>query len=154
MTDTRANTIFCIRYAVRVLERYAKYWSSIGTAFKFISLATGTGAVAAVIAANPGWSLALGVALAVLQALEHAVCPSDKHACALASRRDYARLLSNQAAHTDESLEAAYQAIVADDEVMVGQSLKELAYNDVVREKGLAESALYQRESWVFKLLT
>lgn len=143
MKDPRADTLFALRYAVRVLERQAKLWAVIGKLFKFISILSGTVAVAAVVSSKAEWAVFLGIMFAVMQAIDHALDPAEKHAAALAQRRDYARLLADQTNHTDGALEAAYRKVVADDEIMVDQALKELAYNDVVREQGLPESACY-----------
>lgn len=151
---TRSDTLFSLRYAVRVLERHGNLWARAGAFTKFVTIATGAGAVAAVISKNPNFSLGLGVLLALLQALEYALDPADKKAKAAAARKEYARLLANEAKHEDAALHAAYMAIVADDEVQIWQGIKELAYNDAVREKGLSPDALYTNENAVLRLLT
>ena len=76
MPDTRADTLFNLRYAVRVLERYA-------------------------------------------------------------------RLLAQGCQLGDEALAAQYAGLVAEDGIHVPQGLKLIAYNDVVRERGLDSAALY-----------
>lgn len=143
MNNTRNDTLFALRYAVRVLERHARMWGHIGLACKFASLLSGTAALTALASSNKQLALGLGILFAVIQALEHAFGPAERRAQSLNTRRDYARVLAAQASHSDEALEAAYQAAVAEDEICVGQSFKELAYNDVVKEQGLDETACY-----------
>ena len=146
-TTTRFDTLFDLRYAVRVLERHGNLWSNLGGAFKFVSLVTGSTAVAAVISSNPQWATGLAIALAVLQAWELAVDPATRKADAAANRRDYARLLANESGKSDAELLTAYMSIVADDKIQPWRAVKELAYNDVIREKNLDPTALYANES-------
>lgn len=150
----RADTLFCLRYAVRVLERHSNLWSRAGVFSKFVTIATGAGAVAAVISMSPLLSVATGVALALVQALDLALDPAERKARAHAARREYARLLACQAQHTDADLHSAYMAIVAEDDVQVWQRIKELSYNDVLREKGLDPADLYPNESTLLRWLT
>lgn len=149
MTKPRSDTLFALRYAVRVLERYARMWHLVGAGLKAISILSGTVALAALTGTNTGLAIFMGVLFAALQALEHALDPADKRAAALAARRDYARVLSTEATKDDAALEAGYQAVVADDEIVVIQGLRELAYNDVVQEQGRDASALYPDRHWL-----
>lgn len=143
MNKTRTETLLTLRYAVRVLERLARLWSHIGTSLKFASIISGTVALAALVGSNTPIAIGLGVVFGVLQALEHAIGPADKRAQALAQRRHYALVLAAQAGQEDAALEAAYEAVNAADEITVGQALRELAYNDVVAEQGLPQTASY-----------
>lgn len=143
MNRTRDDTLFALRYAVRVLERHARMWGLIGTACKFTSVLSGTVALAALVGTNTPLAVSMGVLFATLQAIEHAFGPAEHRAKALAQRREYARVLAAHVRHDDAALEAAYQAIVAEDDITVMPALKELAFNDVVREHGLNEGACY-----------
>lgn len=143
MDQARFTALFNLRYAVRVLERNARFWGLMAAAAKAVSILSGTVALAALTAGSSRVSIALGVLFAAFQALEHAFDPSGKRAESLAQRREYARLLAAEAAHDTASLEQAYQRIVADDQIEVLSSLKQLAYNDVVREKGADDGACF-----------
>lgn len=143
MKNSRDDTLFSLRYAVRVLERYARMWSLVGAGLKATSILSGTVALAALTGTNTRVAVALGVVFAALQALEYALGPAEKRAEALAERRNYARVLAAEATMDDPALEAAYQRVVADDELVIIQRLRELAYNDVVREQGKDERECY-----------
>lgn len=144
MNKSRSDTRFSLRYAVRVLERQARMWGVISAAFKFCSLLSGTVALAALTATNKPAAIALGLVFAVLQGAEITLGPSGHRSQALATRREYARLLARQATLCDADLEAAYQTIVADDDIIVIDGLRDLAYNDVAREQGLAVNTTYR----------
>lgn len=153
MSKTRDDTLFALRYAVRVLERHARLWGLIGAACKLVAILSGTVALAALVGTNTPLAVGMGVVFAVLQAVEHAFGPAEQRAKAQAQRRDYARLLARQGAMDDAAAEAAYQAVVADDDIAVPAALKELAYNDVVREQGLSEAACYPGH-WLLRALS
>lgn len=142
-TRTRDDILFDLRYACRVLERYACMHAKLGMVLKFFSLLSGTAALAALVGDKSGIALGLGLFFALLQALEHAVGPGDKAANASAMRKEYARLYARAAGLADEVLDAGYHAIVADDDISVPQGLKELAFNDVICERSLDASACY-----------
>jgi hypothetical protein len=144
MNPTREDTLFALRYAVRVLERSARLWFVVGGAFKFATVLSGTVALGALTSQRQDVAVALGLAFAVLQALEVAMDPSGKRTEALVARAPYAKLLALHAQHDDASLEREYQSVVAGDTVMPMEPLKRLAYNDVVTEQGLDPAALFK----------
>lgn len=154
MNTTRHQTLFALRYAVRVLERYAAFWRLIGTFFKFASVMSGAGALIAITGANANYAIALGIVFAVLQALDLVLDPSSRHAMALANRRDYAGVLAKQAGKDDAALEAAYQDVVHRDEVIVPRSFTLLAFNDVIDEMGLSPDARYNGTSLMLRFLS
>ena len=146
--SSRHETLFNIRYAVRVLERHATLWMRIGRTIKFLSLLGGTSALAALMTSNATLATVAGLFFAALQALEATLNPSDASACARAQRLEYAHLLVREAQLDDAELASAYAAISASDEVQVSLALKEAAYNDVIDEKGLDQSAKYAHLKW------
>ena len=140
----RSDTTFSIRYAVRVLERTARFWSRIDTSIKVFALLSGSGAIYALASKHEGFTLACGVFFALTQAIEFAIRPADKAALALGERGVYAKLLANQSALSDEALEDAYQRAVCDDEVIVMDGLRCIAYNDVLNERGADPTYAYR----------
>ena len=143
MPDTRADTLFNLRYAVRVLERYAHLWHNAGVTLKFSSILSGTAALASLTGQVVLLAVAAGIFFAVMQALELALAPADRATAASLQRREYARLLAQGCQLGDEALAAQYAGLVAEDGIHVPQGLKLIAYNDVVRERGLDSAALY-----------
>lgn len=140
---TRNATLFSIRYAARVLERYARMWGIVGNVVKFTMAVSGSAALAALVGTKTTAAITLGIVFAVMQALEATLQPAKRRAEALAMRRSYARLQAGEGKQEDAALEAAYWKVAADDDITVPAPLKELAYNDVVRERGLDETACY-----------
>jgi pantothenate kinase type III len=118
-------------------------WGNVGVACKFVSIISGTVALAALTGTNTRMAISMGIVFAVFQAIEHAVGPADAKAQSLSQRREYARLLATHSQRDDAALEAAYQALIADDSIIVNHGLRELAFNDVVREQGLDRSACF-----------
>lgn len=145
MIDTRSDTLFSLRYAVRVLERQARMQGICATTLKAFSLLSGTGALMALMAQAGEWGIGLGILFAVLQAIEFAADPAARRAEALATRLLYVRVLARQSVLTDAELEIAYQDAVAEDTITLPRSLQHLAYDDVVRERGMDAVYLYNR---------
>lgn len=154
MAPDRRQTLFGIRYAVRVLEREALLWRRIATILKTAALLSGTVALAALAREHLGISVVLGLSFAILQAVEHAVGPADRRACAVAQRLEYAHLYARRADLDDVALSKAYDTIVAADELIVSRPLRELAYNDIVEEMGLDSSGQYKEVTLWARLLT
>lgn len=145
---SRHNTLFSIRYAVRVLERYARYWRSVDALTRFASFMAGTAAIAALAATCQELTMLAGVVFALLQGIEFVLRPAEKSALAMMQRRPYADLLAGEASHDDATLERGYQAIVAADELVISRPLKELAYNDVVVERGCDPAQAFPLSVW------
>ncbi|WP_041645318.1 hypothetical protein [Aromatoleum aromaticum] len=143
MEPSRADTSFNVRYAARVLERHACLWRRLDASVRVMALLAGSGAIGAIGAEHAGWAVGLGVVFAVFQAVEFALHPAEVAAKSLAQRRQYAALQARARALDDAALDDAYQALCADDDIIVSDTLKRLAYNDVVRERGLDEAACY-----------
>ncbi|MDD2610682.1 MAG: hypothetical protein PHX60_13535 [Giesbergeria sp.] len=133
---SRDDTLFNLRYAVRVLERQCTLWRRTGAALKFVSVISGTGAVSAVMAAQQSWAISAGIVFAALQALDVVLDPSSKVSIASSLRREYARLLARQSQYDDAALHNVYQTIVAEDDVLVAKNMRHAAYNDVINEQG------------------
>ncbi|MBV5337868.1 MAG: hypothetical protein J0653_08100, partial [Deltaproteobacteria bacterium] len=58
------------------------------------------------------------------------------------------KLLARQAALSDTDLEAGYQQIVSDDEIIAMESLRKIAYNDVLEERGDDPVNAYRLSFW------
>jgi hypothetical protein len=61
LSAPRDDTDFCLRYAARVLERYARLWHRIDATVRVVALFSGTAAFAALINGSPGWTIAAGL---------------------------------------------------------------------------------------------
>lgn len=144
----RRDTLFSLRYAVRVLERHSRLWGRIDGLIRFAGLLSGMAAFTALVGQSQSASLGFGVLFALLQALEFTVRPAEVRARSLSARTGYARLLATEGTYDDGALQAAYQALVADDEVVVPESLRALAYNDVLLERGDDPAHLMVLDRW------
>lgn len=143
MEAARHDTLFNIRYAARVLERQCRLWRRIDGAVRFSAILAGSGAIAAMGAQNAVLALVAGVVFALFQAIEYAVRPAEVAARAMAQGKQYAALLARQRGLSDEALADELEAVRVEDDIIVMDSLRRLAYNDVVRERGLNESECF-----------
>lgn len=74
--------------------------------------------------------------------------PGLRAAEAWVARSPYLALLAEQQAMSDEALEAEYQRACLRDSVQAFESLRRVAYNDVVEEKGCDNTAAYRLSRW------
>jgi len=148
MKTNRSDTQFCLRYAVRVLERHARMWHQIDILLRISALFSGTAAFGALVSGSPTWTLVAGLFFALLHAIEYVVVPGDRERKSLTMRGMYAKVLATQHGRSDVDLEASYQGIVAEDEIGVPETLRRLAYNDVVEERGDDPEYLYTLKRW------
>lgn len=144
----RTNTLFSVRYAARVLERHTRIWRMTDGFIRVAALLSGSAAFAALTAGNQVAVIVLGVVFAIFQALEFAIRPAEQAARSMAMRKPYARLLAAAGEMDDEKLESSYLALVAEDDVVVPHWLREVAYNDVLFERGCDPSYAYALSSW------
>lgn len=146
---SRFDTQFSLRYAVRVLERQSRFWRHIDGTLRALAILSGSGALAATLTQQPA-SVGMGalLAFAVLQAVEFSAQPGLKSAEAWVARTPYLTLLARQAALADDALEAGYREACLRDTVQAFESLRRVAYNDVVEEKGCDAGAAYRLSPW------
>lgn len=143
MNTTRFETLFCLRYAERVLERYARVWRRADAALRVFALLSASAAIWALGAQDQRLAIILGLLFALVQALQHGVGPARIEQQALAAKFGYADLLARERVLSDEQLEDAYRQVAARDNVIVPEYLRRLAYNDVAEERGCDTSDLY-----------
>ena len=141
---TRSDTLFSVRYAVRVLERHSRKWNKISNIIRFFSLISGSAAIASLSATNNSLVLVSGIVFACLQALEFSINPSNLAAKSLIESQKYAIILANKKSYSKDDLEKEYLLVSAKDSVIVGSFLKELAYNDVALEQNADPEELYE----------
>jgi len=144
MNATRFDTLFSIRYAIRVLERYARLWHRLDLLFRILAIFSGSAAFAALMGEYKVLGTATGALFAFIVAIEYALNPQRREQEALKARSPYADLYSRQQRLGDADLEEAYQIAVKEDPVIVPESLKRLAYNDVTDERGCDPAARFE----------
>lgn len=134
--NTPFDTLFELRYAIRVLERQARLWRRLDAMIRFFGLLSGTAAFAAITHASQNLTLSFGILFAVLQAVEYTLTPSVKAAAAQYHAKQYAVILAEQSRITPEELRQKLLDVRAQDEIVVFEALRKLAYNDVAQEYG------------------
>jgi len=132
----RSETLFNLRYAERVLERQARFYARLEGLLSIGELVAGSAALAAFAGQHTPLTVMLGVFFAVMQAVKFVVAPARRQFEALASRNAYATIRAQQSRYDDAALEAAYLAASAADAVVVFETMRHLAYDDVVTEEG------------------
>lgn len=145
MNDDRQALLNEARYAERLCLRTARLYRRIGTAFTFASVLGGSGALTAMSGRFPDWIAISGACvLAIFGAVNLAVRPAEKAAANEADAKRYAGLRTASggmdAATLREALNKAREA-----DAMEIESLRDVAYNDIVHEIGRPEAAVRLR---------
>lgn len=143
LDDKKLDSIFALRYAVRVLSRHARFWRNAAALLKFLGLLSGSLALGSVMANNAAAALWLGVLFAVAQCLEHVFSPAEKALASELQSRRYAQVWADRTQLSPERLEQAYNQLVAADGIATAVAFQQLAYDDVVREQGLSADSCY-----------
>jgi hypothetical protein len=143
------DTDFHLRYAARILERYARLWHRIGVTSRFLMLFSGTSAFGALVSESQGWTIAAGLVFAALQAAEFAFTPAQREHQARAARSLYLEVLAKQGQLTDAELKTAYDVAAGEDPIMPPDSLRQLAYNDIAAEVGADPKHFYPRTRYL-----
>jgi hypothetical protein len=146
---SRDDTDFHLRYAARILERYARLWHRIGVTSRFLMLFSGTSAFGALVSQSPGWTIAAGLVFAALQAVEFSLTPAQREHQARAARSLYLDVLVKQGQLTDAELKPSYDAAAGEDPIMPPDSLRQLAYNDIAAEVGADPEHFYPRTRYL-----
>jgi hypothetical protein len=132
---------FQLRYATRVLELQARFWRKIDTTIRIFSFLSGTAAFAAIVSSHSWLTLFFGVIFALLQAVEFVVSPSSHALEAKESGKLYKAVQASNVRKDKDLLEQALLDARKQDEVTVFDSLRHIAYNDVVKEIGHPEDS-------------
>lgn len=140
MTKTVEQLRSEARYAERLCHRTARLYRRVQTIGTFLTIVGGSGTLAAMVHDIPAWIPSLGaVVMAIFGAALIAVRPGDKAAANESDAKRYSALLAStvgfNAVDFERALELARQSDAAEIE-----GLRNVAYNDIVREIG-AESA-------------
>lgn len=143
--SSRNETDFCLRYAARVLERYARMWHRIDATVRLLALFSGTSAFGALLLQSPGWTIAAGLVFAFLQSVEYSLTPARREQDGRAARALYLDVLAKDEQLSDAELKVAFRAAALQDPVIPPDALKRLAYNDVAEEVGAKPDHYYPR---------
>lgn len=142
MNDDLLAVINQARYAQRLCERTARLYRRLQTACVFVSVIGGSAALAALGQWTPTWLPPLGAAmLALAGAIQLSVRPADKAAANEVDVKRYAELQTQMRTMTWEEASNAFAAAQHADAAEV-EPLRDVAYNDVLRETGNAAMAL------------
>lgn len=125
-----------VRYAERLCQRTARLYRHMQTFGTFATVLGGSAVLTALSAAFPAWvSVAGAVAFSVFGAAMIATRPADKAAANEADMRRYAKLRTEGLLMDEAALRAALRKLQETDTPEM-ESLREVAYNDVMREIG------------------
>lgn len=92
--------------------------------------------------------MTLGILFAICQALEFGIRPAEISAKSMAMRLVYARLFASARSMDEEALDAAYLKLVAEDDIVVSEWMRHIAYNDVLAEQGKDPGHAYELNFW------
>src|SRR3989442_1197822 len=108
MSNSRFDTLFSVRYAVRVLERYARMWHRLDVLFRVLAIFSGSAAFAALMSEQKGLATAAAAVFAFIMAIEYALNPPRREQEALKARSLYANILARQHLLNDADFAQAY----------------------------------------------
>lgn len=139
---TRDQSIGEVRYAIRLCQRTARLYRRVQTTGTFISVIGGSAAITGAVSNLPDWlpaagALLLGIAGAALVAIR----PADKAAQNEADVKRYQALMAKAHQLDDAQLVAAIEEAHQGDAPEV-ETLRNVAYNDVVLEINRADQAI------------
>lgn len=139
---TRHELHYQIRYAIRLTQRTARLYRRVQTIGTFLAIVGGSATLSLLAEGFPSWVGLSGAALMTLAggALV-AVRPADKAAQNEADARRYLALATKAHGMTDSALAAAIDEAHQSDCQEV-EPLRDVAYNDIVREYGRDDAAV------------
>lgn len=130
-----------VRIAQRLCERTARLYRRAHAIATFLNVLGGTAAISASASWSPAWLPPVGVlVLAAIGAASLAVRPAEKAALAEADVRKYAELQTEGNSLDDKAFAAALSKARVTDVPDI-EPLRDVAYNDVMREIGRPELA-------------
>ena len=136
MLEARALILNEIRYAQRLCQRTARLYRHVQTFGTVVTVIGASAALSALSSSFPGWVAVAGATLStIFGAVLLAVRPADKAAANEVDAKRYAGLKAKDATLDDAALQAALDEARAADAVEF-ESLRNVAYNDVVLELG------------------
>jgi hypothetical protein len=142
MDEVHAALINEIRYSERLCQRTARMYRRVQTIGTFGAVLGGSATVAALAQSTPAWLVIGGaVVFAVFGAALLAIRPADKAAQNEADQRRYAKLRAEGVAMTADALRSALAKARESDAAEV-EPLRDVAWNDVVREIGWTDKAV------------
>jgi hypothetical protein len=143
-TDMSAHHdfVYRIRYAIRLTERTARLYRRVQKAGLFLSIVGGSATLTLLSEAIPAWLGLFGAALMTMAgAALVAVRPADQAAQNEADMRRYRALAVKAHQLDDAALSAALEEAHLSDCQEI-EPLRDVAYNDVVREYGREDAAV------------
>lgn len=130
-----------IRYAERLCERTTRLYKNVQVAGTLATFVAASAVMSKLSNIAPPWlSVFGGIALVVFGGLMLAVSPATKAAANEADMRRYQRLQTEAVGMDDAALEKALQK-ARENNTQEVESLRMVAYNDVVREIGREDQA-------------
>ena len=142
MDQDKTTLLGEIRYAERLCLRTARLYRHLQASNTFLSVLGGSAVISSVGGQLPLWLPLLGAAvLAIFGALNIAMRPADKAVANESDARRYARLRTAGQSMTADQLRVAL-ATERESDAQEVESLRDVAYNDLVRELGRDDQAI------------
>lgn len=138
MSDERAIVLSEIRYAERLCQRTARLYRNVQSFGTWLAVVGGSGTLAALANNVPAWIPITGaITFSATGAALIAMRPADKAAINEAEAKRYATLRTRGSTMDDKALRTALEEARQSDAAEF-ESLRDVAWNDVVQEIGRA----------------
>lgn len=139
MERTYSDWMFEIEYAMRLCLRHRRFFGRMRITFLCIKLFGTTAAVSALLAKNPEWAVIGGLALSLVGILDQVIDPSRRRAAFVQDYKRYAAVKRAAAGKTASDV-AKLVAKAREDDADEIESLRNVAFNDTVRQEGRDET--------------
>lgn len=140
--DQKVTLMNEIRYAQRITQRTARLYRRASTVLTFLAILGGSSVAVSLSKSAPDWLAIAGtLAMAAAAAASLAVRPLEKAITNEQDLRKYTQLETLAVAMTLEQLQVALAKARETDAAEV-ELLRDVAYNDVVREIGREDTAI------------
>lgn len=141
--DQKVTLMNEIRYAQRITQRTARLYRRASTVLTFLAILGGSSVAVSLSKSAPDWLAIVGtLAMAAAAAASLAVRPLEKAITNEQDLRKYTQLETLAVGMTLEQLQAALAKARETDAAEV-ELLRDVAYNDVVREIGRDDAAIH-----------
>lgn len=139
-----SELLFDFRYGERVLERQLAFWRSLDNTSSAINLLSGTAAFAAILGQHAWLSLGIGLLLALTQVVQLVLKPAQHVGQIQPELAEWRKVSAKAQLQDDEGARLLLVALRAKAQVQDMETMRRLAFNDVLAEQDYDQSAAYR----------
>lgn len=135
-SEARRDAIFALRYGQRYGVRMARLYGRLTGILRITELVLGSAAAISYFSSHPNVSMAAGLLLAIVSAINIAADPAARAASAIVEAEKFGNAVAASTRQSDDELEATLLQLQATPRPEI-ESLREPVWRDVVTEMGM-----------------